>query len=122
MASILIIDDEAIMQKQLTGILANAGHETATADTAEEGYRLAEEMKPDLVITDIFVPEAGGLEVIRRIKKSVPKARIIAISGSDVRQEVDVLGLARSEGADETFQKPIHAQVITETINHLLSS
>tara|TARA_A100001037_G_scaffold278039_1_gene278648 strand:- start:897 stop:1124 length:228 start_codon:yes stop_codon:yes gene_type:complete len=75
-----------------------------------------------LIITDIFMPEEGGLEVIRTVKKTTPEAKIIAISGFDLRQEVDVLELAKKYGADETFQKPVHAQILSETINLLLSN
>ena len=68
------------------------------------------------------MPEEGGLEVIRTVKKTKPEAKIIAISGFDLRQEVDVLELAKKYGADETFQKPVHAQILSETINLLLSN
>jgi DNA-binding response OmpR family regulator len=122
MASILIIDDDEVMRSLFLEIVTEAGHEAATAETSEEGRELADKLKPDLILTDIFMPEEGGFEVIRSVKKSSPETKIIAISGFDLRQEVDVLALAKQYGADETFQKPVHAQILTETINLLLSS
>ena len=121
MARILIIDDEEVMRDLLVEIVTEAGHEATTAGTSEDGSRLAEEWKPDLVITDIFMPEEGGLEVIRKVKRSSPGTKIIALSGFDLRQEVDVFELAKKYGADEAFQKPVHARVLTESINLLLS-
>lgn len=121
MASIVIIDDDEVMRSLFKEMVTDAGHEASTAETSEEGWKLVEEIHPDLVITDIFMPEEGGFGVIRRIKKSLPAIKIIAISGFDIRQEVDVLELAKRYGADETFQKPVHAQILSETINLLLS-
>ena len=121
MAKILIIDDDEVMRSLLEDMVTAAGHETTTAETSEEGMKLAGQIEPDVIITDIFMPEEGGFEVIRRVKKTLPRTKIIAISGFDIRQEVDVLALAKQYGADETFQKPVHAQILSETISHLLS-
>ena len=121
MARILIIDDDEVMRDLFVEIVTEAGHEATAAETSEDGSRLAEEWKPDLVITDIFMPEEGGLEVIRKVKRTSPGTKIIAISGFDLRQEVDVLELAKKYGADEAFQKPVHARVLTDSINLLLS-
>ena len=121
MARILIIDDEEVLRDLYVEIVTEAGHEATTAETSEDGSRLVEEWKPDLVITDIFMPGEGGIEAIRKVKRSSPGTKIIAISGFDLRQEVDVLELAKKYGADEAFQKPVHARVLTESINLLLS-
>lgn len=120
MARILIIDDEEAMRSLFVEIVTQAGHEATTAETSEDGSRLAEEWKPDLVITDIFMPEEGGIEVIRKVKRTSPGTKIIAISGFDLRQEVDVLELAKKYGADEALQKPVHVHVVLETIKLLL--
>jgi len=122
MAKILIIDDDEVMRTLFAEIVTEAGHDATLAETSNEGCRLTEELKPDMILTDIFIPEEGGLEVIRNVKKKLPDTKIIAISGFDIRQEVDVLELAKKYGADETFQKPVHAQILSETINPLLNN
>lgn len=120
MARILICDDDEMMVRLFREVVTEAGHEAMTASNSRDGIELAEREKPDLIITDIFMPEEGGLEVIRAIKKSRPDTKIIAVSGFDMRQEVDVLEIAKKLGADETFQKPVHAQILSETIGYLL--
>ena len=122
MANILIVDDDEMMRGLFKGMVTKAGHEVTLCDTSQEAIRIAEEFKPDLLITDIFIPEQGGLEVIRQAKKILPEIKIIAVSGFAMRQDVDVLELAKRGGADETFQKPVHAQVLSETIKLLLES
>ena len=122
MARILIVDDDEMMRAMLNGIVTEAGHEVTICDTSQEATRIADEIEPDLIITDIFIPEKGGLEVIRHVKDVLPDTKIIAISGFDMRQDVDVLELAKRGGADETFQKPVHAQVLSDTIQLLLES
>jgi len=122
MANILIVDDDELMRTLFKGMVAEAGHKVTLCETSQEAIQLAEEFKPDLLITDIFIPEQGGLEVIRQVKKILPEIKIIAVSGFAMRQDVDVLELAKRGGADETFQKPVHAQVLVETIKLLLDS
>jgi CheY-like chemotaxis protein len=122
MANILIVDDDEIMRALFEGMVTEAGHQATLCGTSQEAIRIAEEIKPDLIITDIFIPEEGGLKVIGHVKEVLPDTKIIAISGFDIRQDVDVLELAKRGGADETFSKPVHAQVLCETIKLLLES
>jgi CheY-like chemotaxis protein len=122
MANILIADDDEVMRALFKGMVTKAGHEATICGTSQEAIRIAEEIKPDLIITDIFIPEEGGLKVISHLKEILPDIKIIAISGFDTRQDVDVLELARHGGADETFQKPVHAQILSKTIKLLLEN
>ena len=64
MANILIVDDDEIMRALFEGMVTEAGHQATLCGTSQEAIRIAEEIKPDLIITDIFIPEEGGLKVI----------------------------------------------------------
>ncbi|AXH11828.1 response regulator transcription factor [Halarcobacter bivalviorum] len=78
--TILYIEDEAGIRKNITEILKDLFKETYVAKNAKEGYRLYEENKPDLIITDIKMPNENGIELIKRIRKVDSKVRVIITS------------------------------------------
>ncbi|RXK07148.1 response regulator transcription factor [Halarcobacter bivalviorum] len=78
--TILYIEDEAGIRKNITEILKDLFKETYVAKNAKEGYRLYEENKPDLIITDIKMPNENGIELIKRIRKVDSKVRVVITS------------------------------------------
>ena len=64
MAKILIIDDDASMRRTVGRILTRAGHEVAEAPDGVEGFKLFRTNRPDIVVTDIFMPNKEGIETI----------------------------------------------------------
>ncbi|MBC8207078.1 MAG: response regulator [Kiritimatiellales bacterium] len=128
MAHILIIDDDAEIRTALECFLAGAGYSTSQAANGSEGLRLLEKGKIDLVITDIYMPEADGLEVAREIKKRYNQESVqipvIAVSGGIKFFDATVLCYlqqAKRFGASRTFNKPLDFGAIHEAIQELLA-
>ena len=128
MAHILIIDDNAEIRTALECYLKGAGYSTSQAANGSEGLRMLEESLPDLVITDIYMPEADGLEVVREIKKrynrGVVQVPIIAVSGGITfadATELCYLQQAKRFGASRTFSKPLDFDAVHGAIRELLS-
>ena len=107
MPRVLVVDDDENVTSLFSKSLMAGGYEVFTASTSGEAISLFSEKPCDLVIIDIFMPEEGGLEVIRRLAKEDPRPRIIAVSGMDIREGVDVLEFARNYVADLTMEKPV---------------
>ena len=121
MARILVIDDDKAMTALLRGILeAQMGHQVTEAYTSEDGLSAFRQDPFDLVITDIFMPERGGIEVIKELRADFPEAKIIAISGVGVRDELDIVSLTTNAGANLAFEKPFEAQVMMDAVTGLL--
>jgi CheY-like chemotaxis protein len=74
---------------------------------------------PDVVITDILVPEKEGLETIRELK---PGIKVIAMSGRGASEDAPVLQWAERLGADATLAKPFRAAELHEAIDRLLAT
>lgn len=127
MAHILIVDDDAEVRTALECFLAGAGYSVSQAANGSEGLRLLEQKQIDLVITDIYMPEADGLEVVREVKKRYNQGTVqipvIAISGgihfADA-SELCYLRQAKRFGASRTFKKPLDFAAIQEAILELL--
>ena len=82
MAKILVIEDVDDARNSIRRTLEMYGYDVITAPEGKKGLNLIQENTPDLVITDIFMPEMEGLETIRRIVKSKPNLPVIVMTGS----------------------------------------
>ncbi len=79
--SILIVDDVEPVLYVFERFLNTQGYHTIVAHDGEEGFRLWEEYKPDLVITDIRMPKKTGFELANAIRAKNPNQKIILMSG-----------------------------------------
>ena len=86
-----------------------------------EGIALFSYGRPDLVITDIFMPEKDGIETILHIRETWPQVKIIAISGGGTAHDMAYLNHAKELGADETLPKHFGVHRLIDTVTRLLS-
>jgi CheY-like chemotaxis protein len=120
MASILVIDDDALYRGTLRLILEDGGHRVMEAQDGTEGIGTYKERKPDVVITDLLMPDMDGDEVIRSIKRWDRNARIIAISGSGAFYDVNHADTARKLGAAAILRKLDSAQQVLAEVERAL--
>jgi len=120
MAKIFVFDDEISILLMVRKMLEKNGHEVETALNGKEGIELFEKGKPDLLITDIIMPEKEGLETIFTLKKKYPDLKIIAISGGGRIGPDEYLPVAKLLGASAVFQKPLIPKEFMQTVTDLL--
>jgi DNA-binding NtrC family response regulator len=107
MANILVIDDDIQFLGYLQEILRDEGHQVKTATNGKKVLPLISENQIDLLITDIFMPEKDGIELLRDLHKSTIKLKIICISGGGGSTTPgEVLKVATMLGATKTLNKP----------------
>ncbi len=94
MTKILIIDDNDAVRSTMSRILTLAGYETVLAADGNEGLARMRAEAPDLIITDIIMPEKEGIETIRQVLAERPKAKIMAVSGGGRHGNMDFLNAA----------------------------
>jgi DNA-binding response OmpR family regulator len=112
---ILVIDDDMLLLRMITRILVTDGHEVYTASDGERGMALYRDKQPDLVITDIVMPNQEGFETILTLRRDDNPVKIIAISGMDT----EMLETARLIGADDIIEKPFRAQELLDRVRAL---
>ena len=121
MKTVLIIDDESAVCESLSINIREMGYDaiaTAKGDSAEE---LIQQHGVDLVITDIYMPEQDGLEIIRRLRKQWAKMPIIAISGGGESGNLDVLRTALALGASASLIKPYEPAELESILQQFLN-
>jgi CheY-like chemotaxis protein len=119
MCSILLIEDDADVRSSLRGILEGAGHEVTDAVNGLEGFRRYRVRPSDVIITDMYMPEQGGLETIISIRREFPDVKIIAISGDIEQAGHSELRMARVMGAQVALEKPVQGKELLEAVHKL---
>jgi CheY-like chemotaxis protein len=121
-ATILVIEDDPGVRRVLLCTLEIAGHDVIAVDNGRDGLRAVAERAPEIVVTDIVMPDSDGLEVIRLLRSDHPRVRIIAISGGGMICRTTYLDLARLLGADVTLQKPVLPSDLVYAVQELLEA
>jgi len=122
-ARILVIDDEMDIRSLVSRILKQEGHDVIEAADGNEGVRLFRENLPDLLITDIIMPEKEGLETIMELRRDFPNVRTIAISGGGKALDRDTcLQFAKSLGVNRTLAKPFSRQELLDAVEDVLET
>lgn len=116
---ILIVDDVATNRIVLKVKLASAFYETVQAAGGVEALRLARQMRPDLVLLDVELPDMSGIEVCERLKadaatRDIPVVMITAFH--DMARKMEAL----QAGAEEVFWKPLDEMVLLARLRSLL--
>ena len=119
---ILVIDDEPAVRYAVTRILESSGYEVTAAPDGMRGMSQFHLWHPDLVITDLIMPEQEGMQTIKQIREADPAVKIMAISGGGRLVNVDFLQVARRLGADEILAKPFDSRELLSTVRRLLPS
>lgn len=121
LAKILFIDDEEAVRTLARRMLESGNHKVIEAADGVTGLKAFEEEKPDVIVTDIIMPNADGLEVIREIRRQDPEARIIAISGGGRLPDQTYLRYARKFGATAVLAKPFTPEQLLSLVDDLPS-
>lgn len=121
MALILVIDDDAQVRNLIVRVLTDAGHTLSEAEDGDEGLNRIVADEPNLVITDILMPNREGIETIMQIKRQYPTVKILAISGGGDFVGHSYLDTAKRLGADDVIPKPFKRSVLLEAVKRLLA-
>ncbi len=106
MATILIVDDEPALRKIVRQMIESEGHVVVEADNGRAALSVFRARNPEIVITDIVMPQKDGIEMIAELRRESPAVRVVAISGGGRTRNLDVLRLAERAGADVVLAKP----------------
>ena len=119
MASILLIEDNELVRGFLRAVLEQQGHAVTEAGQGRAALQRLRQSPFDLVLTDIYMPDCDGLEVIMTLRREFPSIRIVAMSGGS--GDRNLLAAARQLGAQEVLEKPISIDGLLKVVAAALS-
>ncbi len=118
MKRLLIVDDESGIVEEVTDFLQEEGYEVHSADTGEEGIHRLRELKPDLLILDMKLPDMSGIDVLRVCKQESPHTKVIVNTGYVDQKLIDE---AEMLGRDVFLQKPFDLERLKSEIDKLFT-
>jgi len=117
---ILVIDDDIQFRMMMVEMLERKQFVVYNAADGEEGIRIWKDLHPDLVITDIIMPNKEGIETILELKRINKEVKIIAISGGGRTNAKDNLRSAKLLGASLILEKPFESSDLLDAVRKLL--
>jgi len=113
---VLVADDEPRITKLVSIVLSEEGFRVVTASGGEEALRKAEEIRPDIVLLDIVMPDLDGIEVMRQLRERRPVAVILLTAKGSTADKAKGLDL----GADDYIAKPFSPRELTLRVQAVL--
>jgi DNA-binding response OmpR family regulator len=114
--TVLVIEDDIVVRQACTMLLEDAGFDVVAASDGIDGLRKFHQIKPDIVLTDIIMPEKEGISLITDLRRSGKDVKIIAMSGGGRIGNMDFVTLATALGANGGLYKPFDDLELIETI------
>jgi CheY-like chemotaxis protein len=117
--TILVIEDDEVQRELMSMTLKKRGYRVLTAENGVYGYDQALDMPPDLIVTDINMPGADGLHVVRRVRDTPELAgtRILVTTGYGS----GMAAFSLAEGADGYEPKPLNPESLIASVKRLLA-
>ena len=113
---VLVADDEPRITKLVSIVLTEEGFRVVTANGGEEALKKAEEIRPDIVLLDIVMPDLDGIEVMRQLRERRPVAVILLTAKGSTADKSKGLDL----GADDYIAKPFHPDELAARVRAVL--
>src|SRR5688572_11302475 len=112
-AHVLVVDDEPNLRKVLGTLLEGAGHATSRAANAHEALDLVRSQDPDLVITDLRMPDGDGMELLSWMRRDFPEIPVIVLTAHG---SIDLAVEAMRRGAHDFLGKPFEKERVLATV------
>ena len=115
---ILIVDDQRDMLARIADMLAQTGHELVLQQDSKKALAQLQDEPFDILITDMMMPDVGGADIIRQIRRQNVNLWIVAISGGGQDLSVNtILRISEAYGADRILYKPFRKAELLAAIS-----
>ena len=121
---ILLVDDEQLLLDSMQRILKifKTGYKVLTTTNSFEVPRMIGESAVDILVTDIFMPDKDGLELIKEVRKKYPLVKIIAMSGGGGNGKEEYLDMAKRFGSSYSLTKPFSSDELISALKKVVGN
>jgi two-component system nitrogen regulation response regulator NtrX len=117
MKKILVVDDEQNIRETLKDVLGDEGYEVIVADNGKNALDIIEHHYVDVMLLDLWLPEIGGMDVLKSVKERFPGLQTIIISGHGT---IDTAVRATKMGAFDFVEKPLSLERVVNLVDHAI--
>jgi CheY-like chemotaxis protein len=121
-ARVLVVDDSDTTRELVARILRRDGHIVLQAANGREALRLLRTTRADLVLTDLFMPDMDGIELLRALAMQAPDLPVVVLSGADAMGPGSLLGAATMLGAAAALSKPVTPEALRAAVRVSLAT
>lgn len=121
MGNALVIDDQPEMLNMMKIVLERLGFDVTAAPSGKSIVHDLDDAFYDIIVTDIFMPDTDGIEVIRKLRRSGPDIPVLAVSGGGAKLDGDFLRVAKLLGASDVLQKPFMPDDLKRAVQDLIA-
>ena len=123
MARVLVVDDVPVVRLVIAKILRRAGHVVQEAASGDEALASLQAVRPDAVVTDLWMPGSDGLSLIRALKEDFPGIAVVAMTGGSPRDSQELsLRKAHEAGVALILVKPIDKDELVNAVDQALAA
>lgn len=119
--AVLVVEDDPELLQTWAEVFLSSGFDPTRAKDGLEALKQIGTDSVDLLVTDLFLPDVDGLELIQSVRRFAPALPIIAIAGDILGDPANYLRMARAMGADISIQKPFPARQLIDLARSLLA-
>ncbi len=116
---ILVVEDDTLTRVTLCKLFQRMNFDTCEACNGYMALKMMHQEKPDVIVTDLLMPDKEGLETIVEIRRENTGVKIVAMSGGGHTHNMSFLDMAKALGADYTLAKPFRPNEILDLIKNL---
>lgn len=117
MSHILVVDDELGIRQVMLEVLGDEGHRVAAVEDGFQAFEVLEREPVDLVVLDVWLPNMGGIDVLKRMKKDWPDIEVVVISGhANINMAVQAVKI----GAFDFLEKPLSLEKTITVVENAL--
>ena len=116
---ILLVEDTPMLAAEITELLRMQDYDVVNAYNGVEGLKLLDTVRPDLIITDVLMPQMDGFEMLKRVKgkpalKEIPTVVLTAKTGPEIEEPAAAIGVS------SVLRKPCRATALLEAVKALI--
>ncbi|HEY6379587.1 MAG TPA: response regulator, partial [Candidatus Dormibacteraeota bacterium] len=119
MTKLLVVDDEPSVRKLIKRFFESRGFEVAVAENGIQGWQMTRDYGPDVVLSDVSMPEMDGYELTRTIRRN-PQTAAVAVILLSAHRDADAMVAGYECGADDYVPKPVDMEVLRHKIDALM--
>ena len=117
MDRILIVEDDLFFREMFTDVLKAEGYEVDAAECGADAFEMMAELRYGLVITDLIMPDIGGLEILSRVRENDPSIDVIMVTGN---ANLESAIFALKHGARDYLTKPVNHDEFLHSVSQCM--
>jgi len=119
--TVLVVDDRSANRAGLKSLLEDRGYVVETANNGRQALALYRQLRPDVVVLDLFMPVMNGFDALVLMRQEDPQAKVLAVADAGGHMGEDALAEALELGARRALEKPVEPWQLFAAIDEVLS-